>query len=166
MVMGILIALLVIIISLLILISLKRPARSKTGKSLTKHRSPPDVNLSQTQKDKLIAFLEEADNAYIRAYQYRLLGELIQYTTRDLAIEMQQKITYYNDKIWATSAHRQRTWTIISTDGQTITVRKELTFKNVKYGKMLVKIGDDCVEYWKVIFDNLDKRYKIQEITC
>lgn len=166
-VVGILIALLVIIIFLLlILIKLKKPAYSNTGNPSAKYRSPPPFNLSQSQTDKLMAFLEEADNAYIRAYQYRALGELIQYTTRDLAIEMQQKITYYNDKIWATSAHRQRTWTIISTDEQVITVRKELTFKNVKYGRMLVKIGDDCVEYWKIVFDNLDKRYKIKEITC
>jgi hypothetical protein len=82
-----------------------------------------------------------------------------------LAIEMQQKITYYNDKIWASPEHRQRTWTIVSSEGQIITVRKELTFKNVKYGRMLVKIGDDCVEYWKVIFDDMDRSYKIQEIT-
>lgn len=164
---GIVIALSVIIIVLLLLfLKLKRPAYSNIGKPPAKHRAPPSFNLSQSQTDKLIAFLEDADNAYIRAYQYRSLGELIQYTTRDLAIEMQQKITYYNDKIWATSAHRQRSWTIVSTDGDIITVRKELTFKNVKYGKMLVKIGDDCVEYWKVVFDSLDKCYRIHEITC
>jgi hypothetical protein len=83
-----------------------------------------------------------------------------------MAIEMQQKITYYNDKIWGTPAHRQRTWAVVSINGETITVRKELTFKRVKYGRVLVKLGDDTVEYWKVIYDNLDKRYKIQEITC
>jgi len=148
---------------LMIIIWQKKSARLNTGKP--KHRSPPYSNMSQAQTNELIAFLEEADNAYIRAYQYRSLSELLQFITRELAIEMQQKITYYNDKIWASPAHRLRTWTIVSAEEQIITVRKELTFKNVKYGRMLVKIGDDCVEYWKVISDGSDKRYKIHEIT-
>lgn len=122
--------------------------------------------MNQSDVNKLIAFLEEADNAYIRAYQYRSLGQLIQFITRELAIEMQQKITYYNDKIWGTPAHRHRTWSVVSTDGAVITVRKELTFKKVKYGKMRVKLGDDSVEYWKIIYDSMDRRYKVQEIIC
>jgi len=122
--------------------------------------------LNRSDTDRLMAFLEEADNAYIKAYQYRSLGELIQFITREMAIEMQQKITYYNDKIWGTPAHRQRSWSVVSINEETIIVRKELTFKRVKYGRMLVKLGDDTIEYWKVIYDNLDKNYKIQEITC
>jgi hypothetical protein len=161
---GILIALTVFIVFLLfIFVWFKKSAHSNNSR--VNHRAPPHSGMNQAQTNILIAFLEEADNAYIRAYQYRSLGELIQYITRDLAIEMQQKITYYNDRIWASPSHRKRTWTIVSAEEQIITVRKELTFKNVKYGRMLVKIGDDCVEYWKVIFDDMDKRYKIQEIT-
>ena len=160
---GILFLLIVVTAVLTYFVFLKKPEITPTSRSTG---TEAVQIISQTQADKLIAFLEEADNAYIKAYQYRSLGELIQYVSRELAIEMQQKITYYNDKIWGTPAHRQRSWTIVSTAGPVITVRKELTFKNVKYGRMLVKLGDDSVEYWKVVYNHLDERYKIQDITC
>ena len=158
---GVLTMLFVIIILLL--------AVKRTGlfKPCPKTSLPADVPMfNQAGTDNLIAFLEEADNAYVRAYQYRAISELARYTTRDFAIEMQQKITYYNDKIWGAPSHRRTAWSIVSTDGVVITVRKELTFKKVKYGRMLVKIGDDCVEYWKIVYDSGDKCYKIHDITC
>jgi len=166
---GVIAASLIAIILLIVVITVKLYMRSRRE---ARQRCAPNQSvmatpkLNQSELNRLIAFLEEADNAYIRAYQYRSLGELIRFTTRELSIEMQQKITYYNDKIWGTPAHRQRVWSVVSTDGAVITVRKELTFKKVKYGRIHVKLGDDCVEYWKVIYNNLDKRYIVQEITC
>jgi len=163
---ALLVALILLIIIFVAAIIVSRKSKKAQQQNGFNHAALTASMMKQSDINTLLAFLNEADNAYIRSYQYRSLGELIQFTTRELAMEMQQKITYYNDKIWGTPKQRQRTWSVVSTDGTSIIVRKELTFKKVKYGRMLVKLGDDTVEYWKVKYDNLNNTYKIQEITC
>lgn len=110
----------------------------------------------------LISFLNCADDAYIKAFQYKLLGDFAKYSVADVYFEVQRRIIYRNNRIWGTEDLRTRKWDIISIKNNEIVVRKELKFKTVKIGNIFVPLGNDCVEYWVVIFNG--KNYKIKEI--
>ena len=111
---------------------------------------------------RLKSFLNKADDAYIKAFQYRMLGDFADYAVSSVYAEVQQKIIYRNNRIWGTEDFRKRTWFIVSACADEIVVRKELTFKTVKFGHTFVPLGDELVEYWSVIKQG--KHYKIKEI--
>ncbi len=109
-------------------------------------------------------FLEKADDAYIKAFQFRVLGDFPTYATEDVTRFLQKQILYYNTKLWGTKEYRIRNWEIVSSEGKEIVVRKELKFKNIKLGHTLVTMGDECVEYWKILVDN--NKFKVGDIVC
>jgi len=114
------------------------------------------------ERKTLAAFLEKADNAYIKAFQYKMLGDFTEYAVPEVYYEVQQKIIYRNNRIWGTEELRKRKWDIISDAENKIVVRKELTFKTIKFGHTYVPAGDNCIEYWTV--EKTKKGYKIKEI--
>ncbi|MBR1735799.1 MAG: hypothetical protein IJ736_02120 [Firmicutes bacterium] len=114
------------------------------------------------KKHTLINFLEKADNAYIKAFQYRMLGDFADYALPDVYYDIQQRIIYRNNHVWGTENLRKRKWDIVSQIKDKTVVRKELIFENVKFGNTFVPLGDKCIEYWTVI--RTDAGYKIKEI--
>lgn len=114
------------------------------------------------EKQLLVKFLEKADNAYIKAFQYKMLGDFSDYAFPEVYSDIQHKIIYRNNQIWGTEDFRKRKWDIIFDKGNEITVRKEITFKTIKFGQTYVPMSDNCIEYWTVI--RIGKDYKIKEI--
>lgn len=110
----------------------------------------------------LISFLNCADDAYIIAFQYKLLRDFAKYSVADVYFEVQRRIIYRNNRIWGTKDLRTRKWDIISIKNKEIIVSKGLKFKTVKIGNIFVPLRNDYVGYWVVIFNG--KNYKIKEI--
>lgn len=110
----------------------------------------------------LKTFLNKADDAYIKAFQYKVLGEFSNYATPSVYSSVQQKIIYRNNRIWGADDFRKRNWSVITKTEDEIVVRKELTFKSIKFGHTLVPMGDELIEYWSVIKEG--KSFKIKEI--
>lgn len=113
------------------------------------------VNATTVMKSKvdeklLINWLEQADESYIDAFQFKKLGNFIKYAHPSLCAKVQQAVNYKNTRLWGTKKYRIRKWEVVSVSEEAVLVRKELNFKKIKFGYAEVPMGDRCVEYWKV----------------
>jgi hypothetical protein len=121
------------------------------------------ISLSKSAEAELMRFLDKADDAYIRAYQFKFLGDLVRYALPEVCAKVQHNIMYRQNKLFGNEKYRIREWTMMQCNERFILVRKELNFKTIKFGHTRVPMGDHCVEYWRILLDSSNK-YVIGEI--
>lgn len=104
-------------------------------------------------------FLMKADEAYVRAFQTKVLGNLDKYLTRLCCTKLMERIRFSEKENVGIERYKKTTWTK-SSDG---TFVKQVTFDDVNMGcGVKVPLGDSYMEYWTVINENNEK--KVSEI--
>lgn len=104
-------------------------------------------------------FLMKADEAYVRAFQTKVLGNLDKYLTRLCCTKLMERIRFSEKENVGIERYKKTTWTK-SADG---TFVKQVTFDDVNMGcGVKVPLGDAYKEYWTVINENDQK--KVSEI--
>ena len=126
-----------------IVLLLKKRQKHPTGEN----RAPPVWN-----QEALFAFLEEADEKYMKAFIVKNIDVFAGYCTIPCAQEVQNRILYYEERSFGLPNKRKRKWTIMKADDETIYVRKELT--HARETKTRFKTGDDITEYWRVSYNS------------
>lgn len=114
-------------------------------------RSPDGKKLNLNTK-VLENFLDQADDYYIRAFQRSNIEYFLPYCTVSLAMALNNKIIYCNDKVFGLKEHRRRVWTIVSVNEDSLVVRKNITFDLIKERgrRGYITYADPICEDWTV----------------
>lgn len=157
--------LILLIVALITLVVILLFPLKKEPKTYSVQRSKPrqivereeNETLSKSAEAELIRFLNKADDAYIRAYQFKVLGDFVKYALPDVCSKIQHNIMYRQNKLFGNEQYRIREWSMMQCSSKFILVRKELNFKTIKFGHTRVPMGDHCVEYWRILLDSNNK---------
>lgn len=104
-------------------------------------------------------FLLKADEAYVKAFQTKVLGSLDKYLTRLCCTKIMERIRFSEKENVGIERYKKTKWTK-GADGKFI---KEVTFDDVNMGcGVKVPLGDAYTEYWTVIQENNER--KVSEI--
>lgn len=132
-------------------------SKQKKPKGYKQVKREPVVKVEATEVIKtkldetaLKNWLDKVDEVYIQAFQFKQLGPFAKYASPSLCSKVQQNINYHNTKLFGTAKYRIRKWDIVSVNAENVLVRKELTFKKIKFGATEVPMGDKCIEFWQV----------------
>lgn len=102
-------------------------------------------------KSSLLLFLEEADEALIRAYETKQIAGFTKYASNEVLRFISEKLNSEKPRLFGTKNYRTRNWTILSNQESMIRVKKELRHSHVKLNKgIYVAIGEDVDEFWEV----------------
>jgi hypothetical protein len=114
-------------------------------------RSPDGKKLNLNTK-VLENFLNQADDYYIQAFQRSNVEYFLPYCTVSLAMSLNNRIIYCNDKVFGLKEHRKRSWRIVAINEDSIVVRKDITFDTIKdRGKRgYITYADPIHEHWTI----------------
>lgn len=114
-------------------------------------RSPDGKKLNLNTK-VLENFLNQADDYYIQAFQRSNIEYFLPYCTVSLAMSLNNRIIYCNDKVFGLKEHRRRVWTIVSINEDSLVVQKNITFDTIKErGKRgYITYADPIRENWTI----------------
>lgn len=132
----------------------------------------PDARLIKTPNGKnvnlntkvLIRFLDQADDAYIEAYQRSNIEYFLPFCTIPLAMDLNNRILYCNDKVFGTKDHRKRSWQILEIRDKALIVQKDVTFSRIKERgkKSFYDYADPIHEVWKIGYS--PSRFQVLEV--
>lgn len=163
-----LLILLVLVFSLVIgLIYLVYRLQEKDNKS-----NQPDARLIKSPNGKhinlntkvLIRFLEQADDAYIDAYQRSNIEYFLPFSTIPLAMDLNNRILYCNDKVFGNKDQRKREWQIMEVCERFLIVQKDITFSMIRERgkKSFYAYADPIHEVWKIGYS--PSRFQVLEV--
>lgn len=116
-------------------------------------------------QNKLIKFLDDADDALMLAYSQRDIRAVTPFLTNSLLEYVGEEIMSGRDMTaeLGLPKYRLRTWEESHKDGSTVIVRKKLRHKDVHiHGLIDIPVGDNVDEDWYVMEDKGD--FKVTEI--
>ena len=114
-------------------------------------KSPVKSSKREVGYKGLIDFLEEADDAYILSHQTKQISYFSRYACDSVCTDLLDLMRSQESKLFGTKSYRERTWSVLSEEGESILVKKELTHKHVKIRKGVhVAIGEDMKEHWRI----------------
>ena len=111
---------------------------------------------AKVKPHKVIKFLNEADDALMRAYYTKDISVVAEYMTRDLLDYMSEELSTHDDLTakFGLAKYRIRNWTILDEQGDVIVVHKEVSHKDVRIkGMISIPVGDRISEEWYVHSD-------------
>lgn len=103
---------------------------------------------------EIFEFLEDADKAYIRAFETRDIRVLREYFTRDCIIRLTSVIAAEaSTRYFSTDKFRSTRWTakskVRNLKEEIITICKEVTFRDINVaGSTRMKVSNDYSELW------------------
>jgi hypothetical protein len=113
------------------------------GQSSVKHNN---------KADDLYKFLEEADKAYIKAFETRSIGLLKNHFSRNCCYDISRWIVAAaSSRYFSDEKFRQTTWDILEKSDSKIVLEKTCVYKNIKLSlTRSMKISEDYKEKWVV----------------
>lgn len=106
-----------------------------------------------------IRFLTKADEAYVRAFQTKVLGNLDVYLTRLCCTKLMERLRFAEKENVGIERYKNTKWQR-ATDG---TYVKQVSFDDVNMGcGIRVPLGDPYIEYWTLVKEN--DTQKVSEI--
>lgn len=101
--------------------------------------------------DALLAFLEQADDAYIASHHARRMDAFSRYATGALCNALLDGIFKKPPRMFGTRKYRRRRWRIVQHDPDWVVVHKQLWHLPVKVtGGIYVALGDEMEEWWTI----------------
>ncbi len=114
---------------------------------------------SESNDGSISKFLSKADEAYVRAFQTKVLGNLDKYLTRLCCTKLMERIRCTDRESVGIERYKRTRWS----KGQNGTYVKDVSFEDVNMGcGVKVPLGDPYKEYWTVIQENENR--KVSEI--
>lgn len=111
---------------------------------------------------RLLKFLEEADEAYMRSYKNSRLEIFADYATAELCELLYEEMEQGEKKLFGTESSRKREWYLLKEEGCLYTVKKILTHSKIKQKTVSITLGDCIEETWKV--SSMNKSFKVCDI--
>ena len=103
--------------------------------------------------EEMLYFLEQADLAYIEAYETRNMAVLKDYFTRECILSVGALIRNTSGmRYFANEKFRSTSWQILNSAGENVTVRKSVVFSEIKVaGSTKMKVSQDYEETWDLL---------------
>jgi len=102
--------------------------------------------------DELLAFLEQADDAYMLAHMTACMNDFGRYAAGTVCHVLMDDLFKKPPKMFGTRKHRRRSWSVVAHDPQWILVRKRLWHEPVKAGRgFYIPLGDEMEECWTIV---------------
>jgi len=116
----------------------------------------------------LIAFANKADDAYILTHATLDIMPFSKFATGKVCNELIEFLYRNPPKMFGSKKHRKRTWTVMAYNDSLITLKKEITHRQVKVKRgMRIKLGDEMVEYWDIAVTAKEPLgYKVQAVNA
>lgn len=103
----------------------------------------------------LLSFLNEADNAYMLAFETKATSRLRKWFGPNACIYITNAVHTDCFRFFATDKFRKTKWTNTGGDDVDFTLMKEVVFDTAKLSKGYnVKIGQDYTELWHILVIN------------
>lgn len=118
--------------------------------------------VNKKMDQKLVNFLNEADDAYMQSYSTNRLEIFAEYATQELCSVIEEEMEFGEKKLFGTVSSRSREWYLLNSNKCDYTVKKILTHKRIKQRTVSISLGDSIEETWKV--EAVDKRYQVSDI--
>jgi len=122
-------------------------------------RNRPDASITDGKKydvnmKVLTRFLDQADEAYIQAFQQINVEPFVPFCTVPLAMKLNNEIIYNNTREFSTKEHRKRNWTVEQVFEETLLVKKDMTFELMReaHGQAYIPYADPIHEIWKLTY--------------
>jgi len=154
-------ALVILAIGIVIIVAILLMPKKTTTVALKENKPFIEFDVNSISK-----WLDNANEAYILAFQRRSVNEFSRFASHPLNLKTQQKILRTNDIILCTKKYRNTKWSAYRhmEDGA-ILIKKEMTFKTITLGKATVSMGDNITEYWKIRV-NIPNTCIVEDILC
>lgn len=112
--------------------------------------SPKGVKAKNIDRE-LLEFLKKVDELYMVSYQLKSTKDISRYLSRDCAARLSSTVCSVNVRYFGESKYRNTVWINEGVADGIITIRKEVTFDNIKIaGKLAIAIASDYTERWLV----------------
>lgn len=116
----------------------------------------------KNKSNNLVRWLDEADEALIRAYELRDVTQLSNFAVKEVLHTLEDDV-YLNKKLFGTKAYRIRSWDISEIGADSYVITKHLTHKHVRLSRnIIMAIADDITEKWKVAYT--ESGFRIMDI--
>ena len=115
--------------------------------SFFKTSKPEAIGIS----GKLLSFLTEVDTLYMEAYALKSIRRIGNSLSRDCALRLQSSVLSTHTRYFGDDKYRHTKWTKESETSNTVCVRKEVKFDNIKIaGRLSIAVATDYVERWHI----------------
>lgn len=140
-------------------------AQQVKREKITRVVHSPDGKRLNLNTKVLVNFLNQADDYYIRAFQCSNVEYFLPYCTVSLAMALNNRIIYCNNKVFGLKEHRRRAWAIISVNEDSLVVRKNITFDLIKERgrRGYITYADPICEDWTIGVN--PSRFQVLEVT-
>lgn len=96
-----------------------------------------------------LAFLNEADREYMKAFNTKSTRFLQKYLSRDCGVKMAKRVYGIGTRYFGSEKFRNTLWNVQSTNGDFMVIEKKVTFDKVKVaGSICIGVADDYTEIW------------------
>lgn len=127
-------------------------------------KSSSENTTSSGIKGDLLEFLKQVDKLYMESYSLKSTRDIAHYLSPNCARKLSLVICSINARYFGDAKYRRTNWSCVSNDGDTIVIRKEVKFDNVKVaGRLSIAVADNYNEVWTV---KKDKSYIVLSIAA
>lgn len=103
----------------------------------------------------LNTWLDDVNKAYDIAFETHDISKLSEYVTRELAVELFQRIRSGQKVYSGLSKYRHTTWRKEQEDSASILILKIVTYDHIKVTRgIIANVGNDFTERWTILKDN------------
>lgn len=113
---------------------------------------------------RVIGFLDEADDAYMLAFESKNIKPLTPYADPAVCTAVLQEILSGEDRYFGTSKLRKRSWKVVLDDGRVVRAVKSVGHEAINCGRGLsIPLGDQVSQAWDVMVDGVNQ-FKVVKI--
>lgn len=106
---------------------------------------------SKKSKVTLIGFLDQADDAYMLAFESKNIKPFVPYADSTVCTAVLQEILSKKDQCFGASKLRKRSWEVVLDDGRIVKAMKHITHEPIKCGRGLsIPLGDPVSQAWDI----------------
>ena len=129
-------------------------------------KSTPKGVQAKNIDSHLLQFLKNVDELYMAAYQLKSTKDISKYLSRECAARLSSSVCSVNVRYFGEPKYRNTVWINEGDTNGIISIRKEVTFDNIKIaGKLAIAIASDYTERWLVNSNDKLVVEKIQQLT-
>lgn len=97
----------------------------------------------------MIAYLNEVDLEYMRAYAMKTTRHLQKYVDRDCALKVSREVLACRSRYFGAEKFRKTTWTIESSNDVEQVIRKQVVFDQVRVcSSLTIDVAENYCELW------------------
>lgn len=119
---------------------------------------------SKKTETTLIGFLDQADDAYMLAFEAKNIKPFVPYADASVCTAVLQEILSGREHCFGAPKLRKRSWEVTLDDGRVVRAVKHVTHEPIKCGRGLsIPLGDPVQQAWDISVDNVPK-FKVIKI--